>query len=107
MMNPWPIEIGSVVISKAGRDQGRAFLVVAEVEKQISSLPSMALKTTVLFPAPEGPEITRSFPFLFILLNRLFLLAIHLPEGAVGDHHKIVVHFRHHQKQPAPVAAGL
>ena len=31
-MNVWPIEPGSVVISKAGRDQGRAFLVVASVD---------------------------------------------------------------------------
>ena len=28
--------------------------------------PSMALKTTVLFPAPEGPEITISLPLSFI-----------------------------------------
>jgi ribosomal protein L14E/L6E/L27E len=32
MMNPWPIEIGSVVISKAGRDRGRPFLVVGVVD---------------------------------------------------------------------------
>lgn len=31
-MNKLPIEIGSVVISKAGRDEGRLFLVVAEVD---------------------------------------------------------------------------
>ena len=31
-MNKWPVEIGSIVISKAGRDQGRPFLVVAEVD---------------------------------------------------------------------------
>ena len=31
-MNVWPIDIGSVVISKAGRDRGRAFLVVGEVD---------------------------------------------------------------------------
>ena len=32
MMNARPIEIGSIVISKAGRDRGRLFLVVAEVD---------------------------------------------------------------------------
>ena len=32
MMNAWPIGIGSIVISKAGRDRGRLFLVVAEVD---------------------------------------------------------------------------
>ncbi len=31
-MNKLPVEIGSVVISKAGRDQGRRFLVVGEVD---------------------------------------------------------------------------
>jgi len=31
-MKQLPIEIGSVVISKAGRDQGRLFLVVGEVD---------------------------------------------------------------------------
>ena len=31
-MNKAPIEVGSVVISKAGRDQGRRFLVIAEVD---------------------------------------------------------------------------
>ena len=31
-MNKLPVEIGSVVVSKAGRDQGRLFLVVGEVD---------------------------------------------------------------------------
>ena len=31
-MKQLPIEIGSVVISKAGRDQGRLFLVIEEVD---------------------------------------------------------------------------
>ena len=31
-MKMMPIELGSVVISKAGRDQGRRFLVVGEVD---------------------------------------------------------------------------
>ena len=31
-MNQLPVKIGSVVQSKAGRDQGRLFLVVAEVD---------------------------------------------------------------------------
>jgi len=31
-MNRLPVEIGSVVISKAGRDEGRKFLVVGEVD---------------------------------------------------------------------------
>ena len=31
-MKKLPIEIGSIVISKAGRDQGRRFLVVGEVD---------------------------------------------------------------------------
>ena len=31
-MNRTPIEVGSVVVSKAGRDQGRWFLVIEEVD---------------------------------------------------------------------------
>ena len=31
-MNRWPVEVGSFVQSRAGRDQGRWFLVVAEVD---------------------------------------------------------------------------
>jgi len=31
-MNRLPVEIGSVVISKAGRDRGRPFLVVGELD---------------------------------------------------------------------------
>ena len=31
-MNRAPIEVGSVVVSKAGRDQGRWFLVIEEVD---------------------------------------------------------------------------
>ena len=31
-MKQLPIEIGSIVISKAGRDQGRRFLVVGELD---------------------------------------------------------------------------
>lgn len=32
-MNKLPIEVGSVVISKAGRDRGRIFLVIEEVDE--------------------------------------------------------------------------
>ena len=32
-MNRLPVEIGSVVISKCGRDEGRLFLVVGEVDQ--------------------------------------------------------------------------
>ena len=31
-MNRMPVEVGSFVVSKAGRDQGRLFLVVGEVD---------------------------------------------------------------------------
>ena len=37
-MNKAPIEVGSVVISKAGRDQGRRFLVIAEVDADAYAL---------------------------------------------------------------------
>ena len=41
------------------------------------------------------------------VLAALLLLAIHLSQGAIGDHHEIVVHFRHDQKAPALVATRL
>ena len=31
-MNKLPIEVGSIVVSKAGRDEGRRFLVIEEVD---------------------------------------------------------------------------
>ena len=31
-MNRMPVEVGSFVVSKAGRDQGRLFLVIEEVD---------------------------------------------------------------------------
>ena len=43
-MNKWPVEIGSIVISKAGRDQGRAFLVVAEVDDDFVMVANGALR---------------------------------------------------------------
>ena len=44
MMNPWPIEIGSVVISKAGRDRGRPFLVVGVVDDDFVMVANGALR---------------------------------------------------------------
>ena len=32
-MNKLPIEIGSIVFSKAGRDMGRPFIVIQEIDK--------------------------------------------------------------------------
>ena len=43
-MNVWPIEIGSFVISKAGRDQGRLFLVVGEVDDDFVMVANGALR---------------------------------------------------------------
>ena len=44
MMNAWPIEIGSVVISKAGRDRGRPFLVVGVVDDDFVMVANGALR---------------------------------------------------------------
>ena len=43
-MKTWPIEVGRVVISKAGRDQGRAFLVVEEVDDDFVMVANGALR---------------------------------------------------------------
>ena len=43
-MNVWPIDIGSVVISKAGRDRGRPFLVVGVVDDDFVMVANGALR---------------------------------------------------------------
>ena len=43
-MNRLPVEIGSFVISKAGRDQGRLFLVVGEVDDDFVMVANGALR---------------------------------------------------------------
>ena len=43
-MKAWPIEVGRVVISKAGRDRGRAFLVVGEVDDDFVMVANGALR---------------------------------------------------------------
>ena len=43
-MNRWPVTLGSVVVSKAGRDEGRLFLVVAEVDDDFVMVANGALR---------------------------------------------------------------
>ena len=43
-MNVWPVELGSVVISKAGRDRGRAYLVVGVVDYDFVMVANGALR---------------------------------------------------------------
>lgn len=43
-MKRLPIEVGSVVVSKAGRDVGRLFLVVAEVDDDFVMVANGALR---------------------------------------------------------------
>ncbi len=43
-MNRLPVEIGSIVISKAGRDEGRMFLVVGEVDDDFVMVANGALR---------------------------------------------------------------
>jgi len=44
-MNRMPVEVGSVVISKAGRDEGRMFLVIKEVDDDFVLVANGALRT--------------------------------------------------------------
>ena len=43
-MKRLPVEIGSIVISKAGRDEGRMFLVVGEVDDDFVMVANGALR---------------------------------------------------------------
>ena len=44
-MNKLPIEIGSIVFSKAGRDMGRSFLVIQEIDKDFVMVADGKLRT--------------------------------------------------------------
>ena len=44
-MNKYPIEAGAVVISKRGRDEGRPFIVVQEVDQDFVLLADGKLRT--------------------------------------------------------------
>ncbi|MBQ3425441.1 MAG: KOW domain-containing RNA-binding protein [Clostridia bacterium] len=43
-MNKWPVKVGSFVISRAGRDQGRLFLVVGEVDENFVNIANGSLR---------------------------------------------------------------
>ena len=44
-MNKYPIEVGAIVISKMGRDQGRSFVVVQEIDDDFVMLADGKLRT--------------------------------------------------------------
>ena len=44
-MNKYPIEVGAVVISKMGRDEGRSFVVIQEVDSDFVLLADGKLRT--------------------------------------------------------------
>ena len=44
-MNRYPIEVGAVVVSKMGRDEGRSFVVVQEVDDDFVLLADGRLRT--------------------------------------------------------------
>ena len=44
-MNKYPIEVGAVVVSKMGRDEGRSFVVIQEVDSEFVMLADGKLRT--------------------------------------------------------------
>ena len=44
-MNKYPIEVGAVVISRMGRDEGRSFVVIQEVDDDFVLLADGKLRT--------------------------------------------------------------
>ena len=44
-MNKYPIEVGSIVVSKMGRDEGRSFVVIQEVDSEFVMLADGKLRT--------------------------------------------------------------
>ena len=43
-MKRWPVEIGSIVISTAGRDEGRRFIVIQELDDDFVMVANGALR---------------------------------------------------------------
>ena len=44
-MNKYPIEVGAIVVSKMGRDEGRSFAVIQEVDSDFVLLADGSLRT--------------------------------------------------------------
>ena len=44
-MNKYPIEVGAIVVSRMGRDEGRSFVVVQEVDEDFVMLADGRLRT--------------------------------------------------------------
>jgi len=44
-MNKYPIEVGAIVVSKMGRDEGRSFVVIQEVDSDFVMLADGGLRT--------------------------------------------------------------
>ena len=44
-MNKYPIEVGAIVVSKMGRDEGRSFVVIQEVDSDFVMLADGRLRT--------------------------------------------------------------
>lgn len=44
-MNKYPIEVGAIVVSKMGRDEGRSFAVIQEVDSDFVLLADGKLRT--------------------------------------------------------------
>ena len=75
-MKVLPIEVGSIVISKAGRDMGRPFLVVQEIDENFVLVADGKLRTMDRLKTkrrkhlkPTG-EVVLEFPRLFWLARK-------------------------------------
>lgn len=44
-MNKYPIEVGAIVVSKMGRDEGRSFVVIREIDPDFVLLADGRLRT--------------------------------------------------------------
>jgi ribosomal protein L14E/L6E/L27E len=44
-MNKYPVEVGAIVVSKMGRDEGRSFVVIQEVDSDFVLLADGGLRT--------------------------------------------------------------
>ena len=81
-MNKYPIEVGAVVVSKMGRDEGRSFVVIQEVDSDFVLLADGKLRTMDHLKMKRRKHLKTTGIVVDELRNRL-------REGAPVENHEV------------------
>lgn len=81
-MNKYPVELGAIVISKMGRDEGRSFVVVQEVDSDFVMLADGKLRTMDHLKKKRRKHLKTTGIVVEELRNRL-------REGAPVENHEV------------------